>query len=201
MPQYYFLEGEDWPSAEIWYNNKTLSSGFPPYLENFINLDFGHFLFHDWKMPGICSKSGKTLEFEHKTWKKKPWNYMFQTSLFKMSFTKIILIYFFVISTLSIQTLIRSQIGFEFHCFYLEITWKIHGMLCHKRSRNHVSWPSLHFLLWIVKWSSGYIIGLVMCIKWIVWKFASLIHNEMWMCKIVGIICGNHWVWLGYHFD
>ncbi len=56
-----------------------------------------------------------------------------------MSFTKIILIYFFVISTLSTQTLIGSQIDLGFHCFYLEITWKIHGILCHKRSGNPAS--------------------------------------------------------------
>ncbi len=47
---------------------------------------------------------------------------MFQASLFKMSFTKIILIYFFVIPILSTQTLIWSQINLGFHCFYLENT-------------------------------------------------------------------------------
>ncbi len=45
-------------------------SGFPPYLENLENLEFCHFLFQAWKMPGICSKSSKNLEFELKTWKK-----------------------------------------------------------------------------------------------------------------------------------
>ncbi len=35
-------------------------SGFPLYLEN---LEFCHFLFQAWKMHGICSKSGKNLEF------------------------------------------------------------------------------------------------------------------------------------------
>ncbi len=50
-------------------------------------------------------------------------NSIFRTSLFKMSFTKIILIYFFVISTLSTQTLIRNQIDLGFHCFDLEKTW------------------------------------------------------------------------------
>ncbi len=65
-------------------------------------------------------------------------NSMFQASLFKMLFTKIILIYFFVISTLSTQTLIPSQIDIGFHCFYLEITWKIHRILCYKRSGNPV---------------------------------------------------------------
>ncbi len=37
--------------------------GFPPYLENLENLEFCHFLFQAWKMPGICSKSRKNLEF------------------------------------------------------------------------------------------------------------------------------------------
>ncbi len=107
-------------------------------------------------MPGKC------LEFAQKvvkTWNcnskpgKKPLkfaNSMFHTSLFKMSFTKIILIYFFVISTLSIQTLIQSQIDLGFHCFYLEITWKIHGILCHKRSGNPAS-VLTHFKIFITK--------------------------------------------------
>ncbi len=80
-------------------------------------------------MPGICSKSGKTWNFNSKPEQNLKFeNSMFQASLFKMSFTKIILIYFFVISTLSTQTLIQSQIDLGFHCFYLEITWKIHGI-------------------------------------------------------------------------
>ncbi len=40
------------------------------------------------------------------------------------------------ISTLSTQTQIQSQFELEFHCFYLEITWKIHVILCHQRSGN-----------------------------------------------------------------
>ncbi len=96
--------------------------------------------------PGILSFSFPDLEFAQKvvkTWncKSKPgkmWNWLILCfKLFKMSFTKIILIYFFVISTLSTQTLIRSQIDLRFHCFYLEITWKENnGILCHKRSGN-----------------------------------------------------------------
>ncbi len=100
-------------------------------------MEFCHFLFKGWKMPGICSKSGKTWNFNSKPGKNfKFANSMFQSSLFKMSFSKIIVIYFFVISTLSTQTLIQSQLDLGFHCFYLEITWKIHGILCHKRSGN-----------------------------------------------------------------
>ncbi len=44
----------------------------------------------------------------------------------------------FVISTLSTLTLILSQNDLGFHCFYLEITWKIHGILSHQRSGNPV---------------------------------------------------------------
>ncbi len=76
---------------------------------------------------------------------------MFQASLFKMLFTKIILIYFFLVSTyFSTQTLIRSQIDLEFHCFYLEITWKIHGILCHKTGGNPAS-VLTHFEIFITK--------------------------------------------------
>ncbi len=70
-----------------------------------------------WNFVIFFSRPGKCLEFAHKV--VKTWNFnskpgknmkfansMFQASFFKMSFTKIILIYFFVISTLSTQTLI-----------------------------------------------------------------------------------------------
>ncbi len=89
-------------------------------------------------MPGICPKSGKNSRIITQNLEKnlKFANSMFQVSLFKVSFTKIILIYFFIITTLSIQTQIQSQIDLGFHCFYLEITCKIHGILCHKRSGN-----------------------------------------------------------------
>ncbi len=36
---------------------------FPPFLENLENLEFCHFLYQAWKMAGICSNSGKNLEF------------------------------------------------------------------------------------------------------------------------------------------
>ncbi len=82
------------------------------------------------KTWNVNSKPGKTVKFA---------NSRFQASLFKMLFTKIIVIYFFLMSTLSTQTLIRSQIILRFHCFFLEITWKIHGIMCHKRSGNPVN--------------------------------------------------------------
>ncbi len=75
---------------------------------------------------------------------------MFHVSLFKMSYAKIILLYFFVISTLWSQTLIRSQNDLGFHCFYLDITWKIHGILCQKRSGNPAS-VLTHFKFFITK--------------------------------------------------
>ncbi len=73
---------------------------------------------------------------------------------FKIHFSKYYLqkkfVYIFVISTLSIPSLgeltiilnttnvIRSQVDMAFHCFYLEITWKIHGISCHQRTGNPV---------------------------------------------------------------
>ncbi len=60
-------------------------------------------------------------------------NFVFQDVIFKN-----ILIYIFVVSALSTQTRIQSQIDLGFHCIYLEITWKIHGILYHQRSGNPV---------------------------------------------------------------
>ncbi len=91
---------------------------------------------------GICSKVVQTWNFNSKPGKKKLKfaNSMFEASLFKMSFTKIILIYFCVISTLSTHTLIRSEIDLGFHCIhFIAFVWKIHGILCHKKSGNLVS--------------------------------------------------------------
>ncbi len=82
--------------------------------------------------PGILSFSGKYLEFAQKV--VKTWNFnsklgkktlkfansMFQASFFKMSFTKIILIYFFVISTLSTKKLIEAKLTLDFITF----SWK-----------------------------------------------------------------------------
>ncbi len=78
----------------------SLITGFP--WKTFKTWNFVVFLSRN-----FISKPRKKLKFA---------NFMFQASLFKM-------IYFFVISTLSTQTLIRSQIDLEFHCFYLENTW------------------------------------------------------------------------------
>ncbi len=141
-------------------------TGFPPYLENLENLEFFHFLFQTLKMP---QKVVKTWNFNSKPWKKnlKLANSMFQALLFKMSFTKIILIYF-VISILSTQTRIRRQIDLWFHCFFLEITWKIYGILCHKRSGNlalTVIEILTHFEIFIIK---------------ICMKVPGILHQKPW---------------------
>ncbi len=70
--------------------------------------------------------------------------------IFKMSFTKIILIYFFVMSTLSTQTLIRNQIELEFHWFLPGNNLENNGILCHKRSGNPAS-VLTHFEIFITK--------------------------------------------------
>ncbi len=44
----------------------------------------------------------------------------------------------YAISKFSTPTLIQSQINLGFHCFCLEITWKIHQISCHQRGGNPV---------------------------------------------------------------
>ncbi len=120
-------------------------SGFPPYLKN---LEFCHLLFQAWKMSGICSKSKKSLEFFSKPGGKKPLEFKkFGVSrlTFQHVFTKNI-IYIYIISKLSTSTLIHSKFNLRFNCFYLEITWKIHGISCHQRGGNPnilISWLTM----------------------------------------------------------
>ncbi len=124
--------------------------GSQPTQKTLKTLNFVIFFSRLGKCMEFAQKVGKTWNFNLKPGRKLKFaNSMFQASLFKMSFTKIILI-FFVISTLSTQTLIRSQIDLGFHCFYLEITWIIHGILCHKRSGNPAS-VSIYFKIFITK--------------------------------------------------
>ncbi len=82
-------------------------------------------------MPGIFSKVGKTWNCNPKPGKKMKFeNSVIQDSHFKMSFTKKIL--FISLLYLHYQNkLIQRQIDLGFHCLYLEITWKLHGILCH----------------------------------------------------------------------
>ncbi len=84
----------------------------------YFTLEGSHPTWKTWNSVILFSRPGKCMEFaqkEVKTWNfnSKPGkntlkcvNSIFQASLFKMSFTKIILIDFFVIFTLSTQTLI-----------------------------------------------------------------------------------------------
>ncbi len=53
-----------------------------------------------------------------------------------MSFTKLFPLHLCHIYIINTNTVIHCQIDLDFHCFYLEITWKIHGILCHQRSGN-----------------------------------------------------------------
>ncbi len=56
---------------------------------------------------------------------------MFKDSIQDIFYKNVI--YIFIISTLSTQSyVIQSQINLEFHCSYLEITWKIHEISCHQ---------------------------------------------------------------------
>ncbi len=81
-------------------------AGFLPYLENLENLEFCHLLFQIWKMPGICSKSRKTWNFNSKPRQNlKFGNSKFTDSLLKMSFSMKKNLYINVISTLSTETL------------------------------------------------------------------------------------------------
>ncbi len=100
--------------------------------------------------PGILSYTFPCLENAWNLFKKlrrKNWNFnskpeknfnlvnlVFQDSLFKMSFTK----YFHLHLCHIYNIVIQSQIDLKFHCFYLEITWEIHGISCHQRSGNPV---------------------------------------------------------------
>ncbi len=112
----------------IRHRAKIHNTGFPPYLEN---LEFCHFLFQAWKMPGICSKSSKNLEFLLKTLKKLEIcklyvsSFTFQNVIYKNNSDLHLVIAIYIINT---NIVIRSQIDRGFHCFYLEIIWKIHGI-------------------------------------------------------------------------
>ncbi len=102
-----------------WWISKCtcIITGFPPYLENLENLEFYYFLFQAWQ------KVVNTWNFNSKSLK-KTWNLQilcFKFSLFKMSFIKIILIYIFVLFTLSPQTFwFEAKLTLDFIAF----TWK-----------------------------------------------------------------------------
>ncbi len=113
----------------IWFYE--LKSGFPLYNENLENQEFYHLLLHVWKMPRFAQKVGKSSNFNsvQKNFK--------LLIFFKILFTKKI-IYNFVISTLSTHHDSNPNwLGISL-LFFLEITWKIHVISCHQRSRNTV---------------------------------------------------------------
>ncbi len=86
------------------------------------------FTFPGLENAGICSKTVKTCNFNTKPRKKLVLcKFCFQDSLFKMSFSKEILIYAFV-----------NICIIKPNCIYLEITWKTHRILCHQRNGNPV---------------------------------------------------------------
>ncbi len=84
---------------------------------------------------------GKTWDFKSKLGRKKPLkfgNYVFENSLSRCHL-QTRKIWFTSLSYSHYQHKHWfSQIDLWFHCFYLEITWKIHGILYHHRSGNPV---------------------------------------------------------------
>ncbi len=106
----------------------TAVQGSQLYLENLENLEFCHLCFQAWKMPEICSKGGKTWNFNSKPGK------TFLNSVFKVSIFKVICkkknnhLHLYHIYIININTVIQSQIDLECHWFYLEVTRKIHGI-------------------------------------------------------------------------
>ncbi len=53
-----------------------------------------------------------------------------------MSFKKKNHSHFCDIYIINTNTVIQSHFDLGFHCFYLKITWTIHGIACHQRSGN-----------------------------------------------------------------
>ncbi len=92
-------------------------------------------------------------------------NIIFKFSVSEMSFTTTKnLIYIFGISALLTQTLIQSQIDLGFHCFYLEITWKIHEILCHQRSGNPVATKTSYVTMFLAGYLLSVMFGLAECL-------------------------------------
>ncbi len=94
--------------------------------------NFGIFFSRPGKCMEFAQKSVKTWNFNSKPW--KTWNlqcyvlsFTFQDVIYKNN-SDLHLCNMYIINT---NIVIRSQIDHGFHCFYLEITWKIHGILCH----------------------------------------------------------------------
>ncbi len=102
-----------------------------------------------WNFVIYFSRPGKCLEFAQKVG--KAWNFNSKPGKYYIERK-------FGVSRFTFQDVISKKESFtsfsylhyqhkhcdfepfdlEFHCFYMEITWKIHGILCHQRSGNPV---------------------------------------------------------------
>ncbi len=121
-------------AIHIYYNCRTLyhsKSGFQPYLKTCDSVI-------SFSRPGKCMEFGQkvgkagilTQSFE--ICKFSVLSFTFQNVIYKQ-FSFISLSYLHYRNT---NTVIQRQIDLGFHCFYLEITWNIHVILCHQRSGN-----------------------------------------------------------------
>ncbi len=146
-----FLLNDLWPRTSTyntnWYNNRVPTLPGKPGILSFT-------------LPGNWSKRGKTWNFNSKLW--KIWilriSY-FQINLsrcrYKKSFTSML-----YLNWQNKNSVIQSQINLGFHCFYLEITWKIHGIPCHQRSGSPESWPKYKQSM-ITTWLYFYVTGII----------------------------------------
>ncbi len=86
------------------------------------------------KKHEICTFSVLRFTFQDVIYKKK-------------KFTFLSYLHYQIINT---NIVIQSHNDLEFHCFYLEITWKIHGISCHQISGNPGSCIQLFTLVKLV---------------------------------------------------
>ncbi len=130
---------------------------FQHYLENLANLKFCHILFSGLENAWIGSKSVKGWNFNSNPRKKHE---ICKFNVPKVTFRDVIykkihlhLCHIYIINT---NTVIQRQVDLGFQCFYLEITWKMQGMLCYQRSGNPVctstACPFSRFCLAYIKW-------------------------------------------------
>ncbi len=80
------------------------------------------------------------------------------------------------------KTMIQSQIDLGFHCIYLEITWKIHEIVCHLRSGNPVLW-----------WRVGIVVILFLLILMFhLFSFLPFLHSVQITQVIVFRLVAHH---------
>ncbi len=128
------------------------------------------------------SRPGKCLEFAQKVGKTSQKNYIenlvFQDLLFKMSLTKkknhlLVHLHLFHIYIINRNTVILSQIDLEFHCFYLEITWKIHGIINTCLIGVDIMWFDICYNSPIVR-SGSVVFALLLMIQNVLWANPKL---------------------------